>query len=45
MSLEEFRKILFNIPGCSKVSAEDIGEWMVCDSSDPGQILNDDETY
>ena len=44
MSLEEFRNIILKIPGCSEVSAEDIGEWMVCDSSDPVfQILNDDE--
>ncbi|KAF5301615.1 hypothetical protein FQA39_LY10662 [Lamprigera yunnana] len=28
----------------TEVSAEDIGEWMVCDSADPGfQCLNDDE--
>ncbi|KAG5888217.1 hypothetical protein JTB14_035568 [Gonioctena quinquepunctata] len=27
-----------------QVSAEDVGEWMACDTSDPGfQILNDDE--
>lgn len=42
--LEEFTNILLKIPGCSEVSAADVGEWMVCDSSDPGfQILNDDE--
>uniref|UniRef100_A0A1B6KPH3 DDE-1 domain-containing protein n=1 Tax=Graphocephala atropunctata TaxID=36148 RepID=A0A1B6KPH3_9HEMI len=40
LSLEELRKILL----CSEDSAEDVGERMVCDSSDPGfQILNDDE--
>lgn len=44
LSLEELRNILLEIPGCSEVSAEDVGEWMLCDSSDPGfQILNDDE--
>ena len=32
------------IPGRSDCSAEDIGEWLACDSSDPGfQILSDDE--
>ena len=41
---KEFRNILLKIPGYSEVSAGDIGEWMVCDSSDPGyQILNNDE--
>lgn len=30
VSHEEFRDILLKIPGCSEVSAEDIGEWMVC---------------
>ncbi|XP_049306960.1 jerky protein homolog-like [Bactrocera dorsalis] len=44
LSLEEIRKIIVKIPGCSEVSAEDVGEWMACDTSDPGfQILNDDE--
>nr|CAH7725889.1 unnamed protein product [Callosobruchus chinensis] len=44
LSLEEIRKLIVIIPGCTEVSAEDVGEWMVCDTSDPGfQILNDDE--
>nr|CAH7768718.1 unnamed protein product [Callosobruchus chinensis] len=44
LSLEEIRKLIVKIPGCTEVSAEDVGEWMVCDTSDPGfQILNDDE--
>lgn len=44
LSLEELRNIILKIPGCSEVSAEDVGEWIVCDSSDLGfQILNDDE--
>ncbi|XP_041973405.1 gamma-aminobutyric acid receptor subunit alpha-2 [Aricia agestis] len=44
LSLEEIRKIIVKIPGCTEVSAEDVGEWMACDTSDPGfQILNDDE--
>nr|CAH7733521.1 unnamed protein product [Callosobruchus chinensis] len=44
LSLEEIRKLIVKIPGCTEVSAEDVGEWMVCDTSDPGfQILNADE--
>lgn len=44
LSLEELRNILLKIPGCSEVSAQDVGEWVMCDSSDPGyQILSDDE--
>ncbi|XP_044763923.1 jerky protein homolog-like [Coccinella septempunctata] len=44
LSLEEIRKMIVKIPGCTEVSAEDVGEWMACDTSDPGfQILNDDE--
>ncbi|GBP29919.1 Jerky protein homolog-like [Eumeta japonica] len=44
LSLEEIRKNDCKIPGCTEVSAEDVGEWMACDTSDPGfQILNDDE--
>nr|CAH7756501.1 unnamed protein product [Callosobruchus chinensis] len=44
LSLEEIRKLIVKIPGCTEVSAEDVGEWMVCDTSDPGfQIINDDE--
>lgn len=44
LSLEELRNIILKIPGCSEVSAEDVGEWVACDSSDLGfQILNDDE--
>nr|CAH7716560.1 unnamed protein product [Callosobruchus chinensis] len=44
LSLEEIRKLIVKIPGCTEVSAEDVGEWMVCDTSEPGfQILNDDE--
>ncbi|GBP77373.1 hypothetical protein EVAR_40027_1 [Eumeta japonica] len=36
--------MIVKIPGCTEVSAEDVGEWMACDTSDPGfQILNDDE--
>ncbi|XP_039761883.1 jerky protein homolog-like [Pararge aegeria] len=41
---QEIRKMIVKIPGCTEVSAEDVGEWMACDTSDPGfQILNDDE--
>ncbi|CAB3220362.1 unnamed protein product [Arctia plantaginis] len=44
LSLEEIRKMIVKIPGCTEVSAEDVGEWMAYDTSDPGfQILNDDE--
>lgn len=44
LSLEELRKIILNIPGCSEVSKEDVDQWLESDSSDPGfQILNDDE--
>lgn len=44
LSLEEIRKMIVKIPGCTEVSSEDVGEWMACDTSDPGfQILNDDE--
>ncbi|XP_050536842.1 jerky protein homolog-like [Daktulosphaira vitifoliae] len=44
LPLEEIRKMIVKIPGCTEVSAEDVGEWMACDTSDPGfQILNDDE--
>ncbi|CAB3232818.1 unnamed protein product [Arctia plantaginis] len=44
LSLEEIRKMIVKIPGCTEVSAEDVGEWMACDTSDLGfQILNDDE--
>lgn len=44
MSLEELRNILIRIPGCSEVSTEDVGEWVMSDSSDPGyQILSDEE--
>lgn len=42
MSLEKLKNILLKIPGCSEVSDEGIGKWMVCDSSAPG-FLNDDE--
>nr|CAH7722185.1 unnamed protein product [Callosobruchus chinensis] len=46
LSLEEIRKLIVKIPGCTEVSAADVGEWMVCDTSDPGfQILNDDEIF
>lgn len=32
------------IPECSEISPEDIGEWIVCDSSNPlFQILDDEE--
>jgi len=44
LSLEGFRNTLLKIPGCSEVTADCVAEWMVCDSSDTGfQILNDDE--
>lgn len=44
LSLKEIRKLIVRIPGFTEVSAEDVGEWMVCDTFDPGfQILNDDE--
>lgn len=44
MMIEEIRKIIVKIPGCTEVSVEDVGEWMACETSAPGfQILNDDE--
>uniref|UniRef100_A0A1B6LJJ7 HTH CENPB-type domain-containing protein n=1 Tax=Graphocephala atropunctata TaxID=36148 RepID=A0A1B6LJJ7_9HEMI len=44
VTVEEIRDIIINIPGCSECSAEDVGEWLSCDSTDPGfQILDDDE--
>ena len=44
VSVEDIRNIIMKIPGCSECSPEDVGEWLVCDSSDPGfQILSDDE--
>ncbi|KAL4709405.1 hypothetical protein ACJJTC_001201 [Scirpophaga incertulas] len=44
LSLDEIRKMIVKIPGYTEVSAEDVGEWMACDTSDPGfRILNDDE--
>ncbi|KAJ8889085.1 hypothetical protein PR048_008579 [Dryococelus australis] len=44
MTLEDLRKILLKIPGCSESSAEDVGKWFACDSLDPGfQIRSDDE--
>ncbi|KAJ8887100.1 hypothetical protein PR048_013315 [Dryococelus australis] len=43
ITLEDLRKILLKIPGCSECSAEDVGEWLAHDSSDPGfQILSDE---
>lgn len=45
LSVEDIRNITVKLPGCSKYSAEDIGEWLVCDYSDPGfQIFSDDDT-
>ncbi|KAJ8878917.1 hypothetical protein PR048_019520 [Dryococelus australis] len=44
MTLDDLRKILLKTPGCSECSAEDVGEWLACDSSDPGfQIFCDNE--
>lgn len=44
VSLKELMNILLKIPGCSEVSTEDVGEWVACDSTDPGyHILNDVE--
>ncbi|KAK9869555.1 hypothetical protein WA026_003308 [Henosepilachna vigintioctopunctata] len=30
--------MIVKIPGCTEVSAEDVGEWMACDTSDPVEV-------
>lgn len=44
LSLKVYTNGHLKIPWCSEVSAEDVAEGMVCDSSDPRlQILNNDK--
>ncbi|CAH0725634.1 unnamed protein product, partial [Brenthis ino] len=45
LSLEEIRKMIVKIPGCTEVSAEDVGEWMACDTSDLTLTLKLGQVY